>query len=76
MSTQKSGWEVREASCSDRNGGLYIHGINHDAVESVDREFHWHVGAKSIDNPRYDFSGCKFAEGAEARYRRMLEKGY
>lgn len=76
LQIRKSGWEVLQASCSERNGGLYVSGINHEVADPRDREFHWHINVHGINDSRFDFSGCVFAEGAQARLERMQTKGY
>ena len=67
----KTGWEVRRASVSERNGGLLVEGINHDATDRLGREFYWHI-RESVSDQRYDFSGCEFIGNARKVYDRLL----
>lgn len=52
-------WEVKKASLSPMNGGLYLEGFNHFEA----RPFFWHV-REGLDHPEYDWSTCEFAPGA------------
>jgi len=71
--SSKTGWEVKQAAKSYRNQGLHLLGINHDHSDPLFHEFRWHV--EGVANPRYDFSGCVFKEGAREVYDRLMAEG-
>lgn len=72
--TIKTGWQVNSASVSEHNGGLRVEGVNHDATETISRYFIWDI-RESVNDPRYDFSGCTFHGNAQAVYQRLRAKG-
>jgi hypothetical protein len=74
MTTTKTGWEVLSAQVSERNGGLYVQGINHESTHEIDRKFCWNIHIESLRDARFDFSGCNFAEGAQARLEWLLAR--
>ncbi len=50
-SSTKTGWEIREISISQRNGGFFIVGANHESTDPLFQTFCWHVA--SIEDARY-----------------------
>lgn len=70
--TQATGnWQVKRASVSERNGGLYLEGFNYHTGAA----FFWHVDSKaSLSNPEYDFAGCDWQPGALTVGARILAK--
>lgn len=64
--TARSGWEILQATCSDR-GGLHVQGINHETTDPLFVSFSWEINQFGIDDPRYDFSNCCFKIGAKER---------
>jgi len=63
-------WEVRKAERSERNGELYIHGLNHYTGD----EFHWHIGLRhSMPSAyEYDFSDCEATPEAAPMVEAMI----
>ncbi len=64
-------WQVKRASVSERNGGLYLEGFNHHTAEP----FFWHIDTKAgLDNPEYDFAGCDWQPGSLTVGARILDR--
>lgn len=63
----RSGWEVLEASVSERTSGLHVRGINHETTDPLWKTFSWEINEHGLRDDRFDFSHTKFGPGAEAR---------
>jgi hypothetical protein len=74
MENIKTGWEVTKASVSQRNGGLYVQGINHETTDPLFKTFGWHIQYESLKDGRFDFSGCMFEGNAQEVHQRLLAK--
>lgn len=62
-------WQVKRASVSERDNGLYLEGFNYYTGQN----FFWHVTA-SVNNPEYDFTDCDWQSGALTVGTRLLGK--
>lgn len=62
-------WEVKLVQRSHRNGGFYLHGVNHCAGGEV---FHWHIRREYIDNSRYDFTNAEWEDNMRDEYDRVV----
>lgn len=61
-------WIVKKASVNERSGLLHVFGDN----LFTGTTFHWDIGAPSLQNVEYDFSGCAFTDEAKALYEQLL----
>ena len=65
-------WEVLSCKVSSR-GIVDVEGINHANTNPLDRKFFWTLSKESLMDPRFDYSGCSFGEGALDRIMKALE---
>lgn len=72
-SEAKTGWEVRTAAVSQRNGGLYVTGVNHETTDPLMRTFYWHIHRESLRDSRFNFDLCTFEPGARACLERLTK---